>query len=114
MERGSRGSSIRRSRLLACGAAVALLGQGCTLVSPDKRSAYQFEHPFAVADGAFRRSLDAFGNTMVGGNRAEILNNGDAIFPAMTEAIRERQEDGQPRVLHLQERQGGRDLRRRR
>jgi len=68
---------------------VALLGQACTLISADKRSVYQYKDPSAVADGAFRRSLDAFGTTMVGGNRAEILNNGDEIFPAMTGAIRD-------------------------
>jgi cardiolipin synthase len=68
--------------------AVALLAQGCTLVS-FKRSVYQFDHPFAVKDDAFRRSLDTFGNRMVGGNTAEILNNGDAIIGSMTQAIRE-------------------------
>ena len=41
-----------------------------------------------MADDTFPRSLTAFGHAMVGGNRAEILNNGDEIFPGMTEAIR--------------------------
>src|SRR5947207_686609 len=79
-----------RERLRALGALAAflVLASGCTLISLDKRSAYRYDHPFAVEDAAFRRSLDAFGSAMVGGNRAEILNNGDAIFPAMTEAIR--------------------------
>ena len=77
-----------RGLLLAGCAALALLAQGCTLIAL-KRSVYQFDHPFAVADSAFRRSLDTFGNTMVGGNRAEILNNGDEIFPAMIAAIRD-------------------------
>ncbi|HEX6904091.1 MAG TPA: cardiolipin synthase [Thermoanaerobaculia bacterium] len=69
---------------------MALLVQapGCTMVRFDKRSVYQYEHSFGVEDDAFRRSLSAFGFAMVEGNRAEILNNGDAIFPAMTEAIR--------------------------
>jgi cardiolipin synthase len=58
------------------------------MVRFDKRSVYQFDRPFAVEDDAFRRSLGAFGFAMVDGNRAEILNNGDEIFPAMTEAIR--------------------------
>ena len=90
MEAGPQRTSIwNRGRLLAGGSAVALLLlSGCTLISADKRSIYQYNHPFAVADDAFRRSLDAFGFAMVGGNRAEILNNGDAIFPAMTAAIR--------------------------
>jgi cardiolipin synthase len=92
VNRDSQGTWDRRRRaglLLAAGALVALLGQGCTLVSADKRSAYQLDHPFAVADSAFRRSLDGFGTTMVGGNRAEILNNGDAIVAGMTGAIRD-------------------------
>jgi len=63
------------------------LSSGCTMVSPDKRSSYQFDHPFAVSNDAFRRSLDTFGNTMVGGNHAEILNNGDEVIPAMNAAI---------------------------
>jgi cardiolipin synthase len=81
-------------RLRALGAlgALLVLASGCSLVSLDKRSAYRYDHPFAVEDAAFRRSLDAFGNAMVAGNRAEILNNGDAIFPALTEAIRNAKE----------------------
>jgi cardiolipin synthase len=79
----------RLGRLLSCCAGLALLLQasGCTMLSFDKRSAYQYDHTFAVEDSTFRRSLDTFGNTMVGGNRAEILNNGDEIFAGMTQAI---------------------------
>jgi cardiolipin synthase len=80
-------------RLFTGGALLALLllllpTWGCTLISADKRSVYKYDNPLKVEDAAFRRSLDAFGNAMVTGNHAEILNNGDAIFPAMTEAIR--------------------------
>ncbi|HSS77169.1 MAG TPA: phospholipase D-like domain-containing protein [Thermoanaerobaculia bacterium] len=83
--------AAQRGRILACCSVVALLtlASGCTMLSVDKRSFYRFDQPSAMEDAAFRRSLDAFGNTMVGGNRVEILNNGDAIFPAMTGAIRE-------------------------
>jgi len=93
VEKGSQGRSIRGiswRRRLAGGALVALLvpASGCTLISLDKRSAYKFDHPFAVSDPAFRRSLDNFGFAMAPGNRAEILNNGDAIVGAMVEAIR--------------------------
>lgn len=78
-------------RVIACcaTAAVLALASGCTMLSVDKRSFYRYDHPAAVEDHAFRRSLDAFGNSMVDGNRVEILNNGDAIFPAMTGAIRD-------------------------
>ncbi|HEY4590237.1 MAG TPA: phospholipase D-like domain-containing protein, partial [Thermoanaerobaculia bacterium] len=92
MEADSQRRPFRNHRghgfLLALGLAVALLSQGCTLIAV-KRSVYQFDHPFAVKDAAFRRSLDTFGNTMVGGNTAELLNNGDAIIGSMTEAIRQ-------------------------
>src|SRR5579872_6993083 len=80
--------SWQHLRALGALGALLVLASGCTLISLDKRSAYHLENPFAVEDDAFRRSLDAFGNAMVGGNQAEILNNGDAIFPALTEAIR--------------------------
>ncbi|HEY7213003.1 MAG TPA: cardiolipin synthase [Thermoanaerobaculia bacterium] len=79
------------SRRLASGILMALLvlAPACTLVRFDKRSVYRLDRPFAVEDDAFRRSLAAFGFAMVEGNRAEILNNGDEIFPAMTGAIRD-------------------------
>jgi len=69
--------------------AAVLPAAGCTLISADKRSTYQLERSAAVEEAAFRRSLDAFGNSMVGGNRAEIRNNGDEVVPAMTGAIRD-------------------------
>jgi cardiolipin synthase len=82
---------MNRGRLAANCFALALLVQSsaCTMVRFDKRSTYQFDQPFAVEDDSFRRSLGAFGFAMVEGNRAEILNNGDMIFPAMTGAIRD-------------------------
>jgi cardiolipin synthase len=80
-----------RGRFLSCLLALAVLAQtsGCTVLTREKRSLYHFNHSFPASDPAFRRSLDTFGNAMVGGNSAEILNNGDAIFPAMVGAIRE-------------------------
>lgn len=77
-------------RLLAWCSLVVLLAltSACTMVRFDKRSVYQYDHPFAVEDETFRRSMGAFGFAMVDGNSAQILNNGDEIFPAMTEAIR--------------------------
>src|SRR6202162_4774652 len=81
--------------LLVIASAGALGSSGCTLISSvigsEKRDVYKFDHPFTVADPAFRRSLDAFGTAMVAGNTAELLKNGDEIFPAMTKAIREAQ-----------------------
>jgi cardiolipin synthase len=81
--------------LLVVASAGAFGSSGCTLISgvvgSEKRDFYKFDHPFKVADPAFRRSLDAFGTAMVAGNTAELLKNGDEIFPAMTKAIREAQ-----------------------
>ncbi len=76
-------------RLRSLAALLLLLASGCTLVRLDKRSVYKYDHPFAVGDEAFRRSLSTFGFSMVEGNGAEILNNGDEIFAGMTGAIRE-------------------------
>jgi cardiolipin synthase len=81
--------------LLAVASAGAFGSSGCTLIAnvvgSEKRDIYKFDHSFTVADPAFRRSLDAFGTAMVAGNTAELLKNGDEIFPAMTRAIREAQ-----------------------
>ena len=73
---------------------LALAGSaGCTviydIVGSEKRDVYKFDRSFTIADPAFRRSLDTFGTSMVPGNTAELLKNGDEIFPAMTKAIRE-------------------------
>ncbi|MDQ2870719.1 MAG: cardiolipin synthase [Acidobacteriota bacterium] len=65
---------------------------GCTFISnivgSEKRDVYKFDHPFTVDDPSFRRSMDTLGTAMVGGNDAELLKNGDEIFPAMTRDIR--------------------------
>jgi cardiolipin synthase len=60
-----------------------------TYIASEKREVYHFDHPFDTEDPAFRRSMDTFGNLMIGGNHAELLRNGDEIFPAMLGAIRE-------------------------
>jgi len=82
--------------LLISVASAGLLGSsGCTvmsdLIGSEKRDVYKFDHPFTIEDPAFRRSLDTFGTAMVPGNTAELLKNGDEIFPVMTNAIRQAQ-----------------------
>jgi len=88
----------RRSRLLLAIATIAGLatGLGCTSTAT-KRHEYHFNHPVPPEDLAFRRSLDSFGNLMVRGNRAELLQNGDEIFPAMVQAI-----EGAKRTVNLE------------
>ncbi len=80
-------------RLLLCGTAALASAPGCTILTnvwgSEKRDVYKLGHVFSVSDPAFRRSLDTFGAPMVGGNTAELLVNGDQIFPAMTRDIRD-------------------------
>src|SRR5262249_31368510 len=86
---------MRRACLLLLSVSV-LAGAGSTgctvisdLVGSEKRVVYKYDRTFPVNDPSFRRSLDTFGTAMVSGNKAELLENGDEIFPAMTKAIRE-------------------------
>ena len=54
----------------------------------DKQVDRRIESLYAVADAQFARTMGAMlGPTLVGGNRAEALLNGEQIFPAMLEAI---------------------------
>jgi cardiolipin synthase len=90
LRRGHRTLNVSRRRLPSCLLAAALLASalqsGCTSTAT-KRHVYHFNHPIPPAELAFRRSLDSFGNLMVKGNRAELLANGDQIFPAMIKEI---------------------------
>ena len=65
---------------------------GCSVttavVGAEKQDVYKYEAPFPVESASFRRSAEALGNPMVGGNRADLLVNGDEIFPTMTAEIR--------------------------
>jgi cardiolipin synthase len=53
----------------------------------EKRTAYRYEPAYGVESPEFRRSLDALGTEMVGGNRAALLQDAAGIFPRMLEAI---------------------------
>jgi cardiolipin synthase A/B len=88
----------RLSRLLLAIATIAVIAPelGCTSTAT-KRRVYHFNHPVPPEDVAFRRSLDSFGNLVVKGNRAELLLNGDGIFPAMVQAI-----EGAKRTINLE------------
>ena len=49
---------------------------------------YHFEHTFAVSDPEFIGSALALGNpVLTGGNKIDLLQNGDAYFPEMLNAI---------------------------
>ena len=57
---------------------------GCTLSRPD-----YLAPDIAVGESAFVRAVEAHTlSGLIEGNRAEVLVNGDQIFPAMLDAIR--------------------------
>ncbi len=70
----------------------AFAGSGCFVISAvvgnEKREVYRFDRDLRVTSPDFRRSAEALGNPMVGGNSATLLENGDEIFPAMIRDIR--------------------------
>ncbi|HZP37247.1 MAG TPA: phospholipase D-like domain-containing protein [Methylomirabilota bacterium] len=74
------------ARSLLLGGLLALLlgGSGCSRVQP------HLELPaLQVGEASFRATVVAYtGNAVVGGNRVEVLLNGDQIFPAKIAAIR--------------------------
>ena len=74
-------------------AVVSLAQSGCVitkhLLPSAQRDKYNFEPAFAVEDPQFRRSLQNIGSGMVGGNSADLLENGVGVFPAMLEDIRQ-------------------------
>jgi len=55
----------------------------------EKQETYELDRGLKVTDPAFRRSAEALGSPMVGGNSATLLENGDDIFPAMVRDIRQ-------------------------
>jgi cardiolipin synthase len=82
-------------RLFAVGLAAlasVLGGSGCAissaLLGAEKRDVYEFHEHLKVTEPDFRRSAEALGNPLVGGNSVTLLENGDEIFPAMIRDIR--------------------------
>ena len=71
---------------LAALAVVALL---CIFLIRRHTLDYHLEHTFAVSDPEFFGSAMSLANpVLIDGNAIELLQNGDAFFPAMLEAIR--------------------------
>ena len=60
---------------------------GCT-TSHGKRVGYRYNPDYGVASPQFEQTLMGQASGLIPGNRARLLNNGDAFFPAMLEAIR--------------------------
>ena len=63
---------------------------------------YGLDHEFAVEDEEFLPTMaGATGVPLLPGNRIDILNNGDAFYPAMLEAIEDARALDHHRGLHL-------------
>ena len=59
----------------------------------EKRIERKLEHRYAIDDPQFRRELGTLlGPPIIDGNRVANLENGAEIFPAMLDAIRQRQD----------------------
>jgi len=59
----------------------------------EKKLERKIEHRYAIADPQFRREMSLMMSpSIVGGNRVDALQNGEEIFPAMLQAIREARE----------------------
>jgi cardiolipin synthase len=75
--------------LLATGGAVILLALNLTS-REEKQVRRQVEHRYGVDDSQFARSMGVLlGPGLLEGNKVDTLLNGDEIFPAMLQAIRE-------------------------
>src|SRR5690349_20007316 len=80
--------SLLKYGLVAAAVALAVLVVP-NLALGDKRIEVKDEHRYPVSSGEFRRPMDVLlGPSLLEGNRAMALVNGDQIFPAMLEAIR--------------------------
>jgi len=67
--------------------ALALVA-GMNFATPEKELKRKIEHRYGVADPQFRREMGVLmGPAILSGNRANDLQNGSEIFPAMLEAI---------------------------
>jgi cardiolipin synthase len=106
--------SLRRLAFVLCLAAAFASNSACTLITnvigSEKRDVYKFDHPFAVENPMFRRSAEALGNSMVPGNSAILLKNGDQIWPAMLKDIRQAKRTVNLETYIFQPDEGGRQF----
>lgn len=77
----------RAGRRLALAALLVGSLAGC-MTSHEKRTVYEYKPAYGVASEDFERTLVSFGGGLAPNNQATLLDNGDAFFPAILEAIR--------------------------
>ncbi|MEO9103153.1 MAG: cardiolipin synthase [Burkholderiaceae bacterium] len=79
-----------RIALLSGAAVLALVLVGLNFSAGEKRVTRQLERRYDVTDPSFERALDALlGPGIVAGNQIDALLNGEQIFPAMLDAIKQ-------------------------
>ena len=86
--------SLSTPAIIACSvAATAALGLlAMNLAGGEQKMRRRIERLYSVDDPQFERNMDMIlGPAVVSGNRIDALQNGDQIFPAMLEAIRNAQ-----------------------
>ncbi len=77
-----------RSPFVAVLISASIAASGCSYIFSEKQTSYQYEPAYGVASPEFRRSLEALGAELMANNAAQLLENGDACFGAMLDAIR--------------------------
>ena len=82
--------SFRATRPLGWGISLLVLfTAGCATSGGEKKVVHPIPRLYGAADPQFSRTMGSFlGPGIVDGNRVDLLQNGDEIFPAMLEAIR--------------------------
>lgn len=75
--------------LITAAATLFLVVAAMNFAIPEKRLERRTPHLYGIGDPQFRREMSVLlGPSIVAGNRVVALQNGDEIFPAMLEAIR--------------------------
>ncbi len=73
---------------------ILLVVVAMNFATPEKKLDRKLEHKYAVSDPQFRREMGLMlGPGLLSGNTVQDLQNGDAIFPSMLEAIRGAQKN---------------------
>ncbi|MDQ6873352.1 MAG: phospholipase D-like domain-containing protein [Gemmatimonadota bacterium] len=78
--------------LISVAATLFVVFFALNLTTGEKRVKKQIRHLYSIHDAQFQRTMGVLlGPVIVSGNRFETLENGDAIFPSMLQAIRSAQ-----------------------
>lgn len=87
--------AFNKSAVIAC-SVVATAAVGLILINllgGEKKMTRKIERLYSVRDSQFERNMDVIlGPAVIGGNKVDVLRNGDQIFAAMLNAIRTAQQ----------------------